>query len=137
MKPWSYLAHGDVVETVGTVEDDTLDGESFGEILGGLCLASSSRTFRRAIQVEVVGADEGAVAPVRQRGDDEAWRIPEIFVGVGHHGVRQTNLDAHFAINCVAVVNSACQNSLWATVYNSTQRSQYLILNENSDGGTL
>ena len=53
----AYLPHGDVVETVGTVEDHTEDSDSFGQILGGLCLACPGWPFWRAVQVQVERSD--------------------------------------------------------------------------------
>jgi len=46
-------AHHLVVKTVGAVEDDTLLGQWFGKILGGLCLPSASWTSRRSSKVEL------------------------------------------------------------------------------------
>ncbi len=74
MKPtlglWSVqyleeLAHSLVVKTITAVEDDTLDGECLGQILGGLCFASTGRASRCATQVHVNCPYQSAVTPVR------------------------------------------------------------------------
>ncbi len=69
---WSvqYLeefAHSLVVQTITAVENNTLDGQCLGQILGGLCLTSTSRASRSATQVHVDCSYEGAVTPVRNR----------------------------------------------------------------------
>lgn len=52
-----YLAHGQVIQTIRTVEDHTLDSQSFGQILGGLSLSCSCWTFRCTTQVQVKSTD--------------------------------------------------------------------------------
>ncbi|KAA6429076.1 MAG: hypothetical protein FRX49_01186 [Trebouxia sp. A1-2] len=46
------LAHGDVVQAITAVEDHALLGKGFGQVLGGLSLASASRAGWGAPQVE-------------------------------------------------------------------------------------
>ena len=59
------LAHSLVVKAITAVEDDTLDGQRLGQILGGLCLTSTGRASRCATQVHVNRSNQGAVTPVR------------------------------------------------------------------------
>lgn len=42
------LAHSLVVKAIAAVEDNTLDGQCLGQILGGLCLTSTGRASRCA-----------------------------------------------------------------------------------------
>ncbi len=65
------LAHGNVVKAVTAVEDHTLLGQSFGQVLGGFSLACASWTSRGAPQVQVHGRHEGDVAAVCQWGDNQ------------------------------------------------------------------
>lgn len=39
------LSEGNVIETIGTVEHDTLFGDGFRQVLGGLRLTRAGRTF--------------------------------------------------------------------------------------------
>ena len=65
------LAHGDVVQAITAVEDHALLGKGFGQVLGGLSLASASRAGWGAPQVEVHGRHQGDVAPVCERCDHQ------------------------------------------------------------------
>ena len=58
------LAHGLVVQAITAVEDHALDGQSLGQVLGGLCLACAGRAGWRSTQVHVNSPNQGAVAPV-------------------------------------------------------------------------
>ncbi|KAH3750212.1 hypothetical protein DPMN_184731 [Dreissena polymorpha] len=50
---------GDVIQTVGAVEDDALLGNGLGEILGGLSLTGSCRALRGATQMQLQGTKQG------------------------------------------------------------------------------
>ncbi len=76
------FTQGNVIKTIGTVEDNTLLGHGLGKILCGFRLASSCGTLRGASQVEMQGAEEGSVTTIRQGGDDKTWCISEVLVAV-------------------------------------------------------
>ena len=61
-----------VVETIGAVEDHTLAGQGFGEILYGFGLSRTGGTLRRTTIVKVNGTAKCPVAAISERGDDEA-----------------------------------------------------------------
>ena len=52
------LSEGDVIQTVGAVEDHALLGDGLGQILGGLGLASSGRTLRGTSKMKMEGAKQ-------------------------------------------------------------------------------
>jgi len=52
-----YLPHGEVVQTVGAVEDHTLHGQSLGQILGGLGFPGAGWTLGSAAQTQVKSPD--------------------------------------------------------------------------------
>ncbi len=58
------LAHSLVVKAITAVEDDTLDGQCLGQILGGLCLTSTGRAGRCATQVHMDCSYQSTVTPV-------------------------------------------------------------------------
>ena len=55
--------HGQVVQAVTAIEDDTLHGHGLGEILGSLSLAGAGRAFWGAPKVQVQRPHESAVTP--------------------------------------------------------------------------
>eukprot|EP00964_Phaeocystis_antarctica_P055483 scaffold32640_cov63-Phaeocystis_antarctica.AAC.1 len=81
-EPLEELAHGDVIEAVGAVEDDALLGERLGEVLGRLGLARAGGALGRAAEHELDGAHERAVAAVGERRDDEPEGVAEVLVAV-------------------------------------------------------
>lgn len=66
------FAHGFVVKTITAVENDTLDGECFGEVLGGLGLACSSRPSWGPSQVHMNGTNQGTVTPAASTAAESA-----------------------------------------------------------------
>lgn len=66
-----YLAHGNVVETIGAVEDDTLYSEGFGQILRCFRLACTSWTFGGSVEIEVKCTHQRTIATIGQRSDDQ------------------------------------------------------------------
>ena len=52
------------VHALSTVGDNTQETESFGQILGGLCLACTSRTSRGTTKLHGQGLGEGQVDSV-------------------------------------------------------------------------
>ena len=72
------LAHGLVVKAVAAVEDDTLDGQGLGEVLGGLCLAGTSWAGRGAPQVHVDCSYQGTVTPASH---DPVGHMPSTVMG--------------------------------------------------------
>jgi hypothetical protein len=76
------LGHGEVVEAVGAVEDDALDGDGLGQVLHRLRLARASGPGRGSTVHQRHSAHERAVAAVRQRRDHEARRVAEVLVAV-------------------------------------------------------
>eukprot|EP00962_Isochrysis_galbana_P031293 scaffold10193_cov107-Isochrysis_galbana.AAC.3 len=77
-KALKELAHREVVEAIGAVENDALFGERLGQVFGRLRLAGSGRTLGRAAQVELQRAHERAVAAVGERGDHQPERVAQL-----------------------------------------------------------
>ena len=86
-QPLEELPHGQVVQAVRAVEDDALHGDRLGQVLGGLRLARPRGPLRRPAQVQVQGAHQRPVAPVRERGDDQPAAVPQVLVPVVDGGV--------------------------------------------------
>ena len=87
------LAHRQVVQAVGAVEDDALHGDRLGQVLRRLRLAGAGGPLGRAAQVQVQRAHERAVAAVRQRRDDQARAVAQVLVAVGDGGVDHAHHD--------------------------------------------
>lgn len=66
-----YLAHGNVVETIGAVEDNTLYSEGFCQILRSFRLACTSRTFGGSVEIEVKCTHQRTIATIGQRSNDQ------------------------------------------------------------------
>ena len=68
----THLPHSEVVQSIGAVEDHTLDGQCLGQVLHSLCLSCPCGSLGRSVEVEVEGTNQCAVAAVSQRGDDKS-----------------------------------------------------------------
>ena len=66
------LAHHLVVELVGAVEDDALDGDALGEVLGRLGLARACGARGRRAELDMQAARDGEPAAVGKRRNHEA-----------------------------------------------------------------
>lgn len=88
----THLAHGDVVQTIGTVEDHALHSDRLRQVLRGLRLASPGRSLRRTVQVQMVSANQRPIATIRERGDDQAARVTEVLVRVANGRVGESDL---------------------------------------------
>jgi hypothetical protein len=76
------LSEGNVVKTVGTIEDDTLFGNSFSQILCGLCLACSSRTLRGTSEMQMQRTEQSTVATIGQRRNHQTSGVAQILVTI-------------------------------------------------------
>lgn len=52
------LSQSEVIQTIGTVEDDALFGNGFGQIFGRLCLACPGRPLWSSTKMKVKGTGE-------------------------------------------------------------------------------
>ena len=98
------LAHGLVVELVGAVEDDAVDGGGLAEVLDGLGLAGARGTLRRAPVEHLVAAHQRAVTPVRQRRDHQPRRVAQVLESVQLHRVDALHLNLDRPLALLVVV---------------------------------
>ena len=81
------LCHREVIQPVGAVENHALHRDRLGEVLRGLRLARTRGSLGRSSHVQVNRPHQSAVAPVRQRRDDQPRRVTEVLVAVPHRRV--------------------------------------------------
>eukprot|EP00962_Isochrysis_galbana_P010416 scaffold2872_cov112-Isochrysis_galbana.AAC.17 len=93
-EPLEELGHGDVIEAVGAIHHNALDGHRLAQILGRLRLAGAGWALGRAAEVELQRPHERAVAAVRQRGDDQAALHTHVLVPVEELGRDHAYTDA-------------------------------------------
>ena len=86
------LPHRLIVQAVRAVEHDALNRDSLGEVLRGLRLTRTRGSRGCPPEVQVNGAHQGAVAPVRQRRDDQSRRVTEVLKAVLRFSVDHANL---------------------------------------------
>ena len=67
--------HGFVVETVGAVEDNTLNCKGFGKILGGLGFSGTCRPSRCTTKLQMFGTGQGNIALVSQWSNDKSGSV--------------------------------------------------------------
>ena len=99
------LSHGNVVQAIRTVEDNTLHSNRLGQVFGRLRLPGASRALRGAVQVEMEGTDQRAIATIGKRGDDQPTGVTQVFVAVVDCGISDAN--QHFCI--LPVITHLCQ----------------------------
>mmetsp|Transcript_13243 Transcript_13243/g.37392 ORF Transcript_13243/g.37392 Transcript_13243/m.37392 type:complete len:381 (+) Transcript_13243:7435-8577(+) len=85
------LPHREVVQAVGAVEDDALDGHRLGQVLGGLRLAGAGGAGRGAPEVKVDGTQQSSVAAVCEGCDDQPAAVPEVLVAVPALGIEHAD----------------------------------------------
>jgi hypothetical protein len=79
-------AHHVHIETIGAVENHTLDGKGFSQILCRFGLTGTGGSSRIASEVKVECAGQRHVALIRERCDNETWSISKILVGIPEAG---------------------------------------------------
>jgi len=72
----------EMVHTIGAVEDNTVLGQGFGKILGGLCLSSSCRTSGSTTEVKLQSSHKSHIAFISERGDHKTAGVAEVLVTV-------------------------------------------------------
>jgi hypothetical protein len=77
------LAHHEVGNLIGTVEDDALDGDGLGEILGRLCLASTGWPSGVRTQLDMKGVRDGDPTPICKWSNDQSRCGTHVLVTVG------------------------------------------------------
>lgn len=71
-----------MIHTIGAVKHDTVLGQGFGEILGGLGLSGTSRSGGGSSQIKLKGSHERHVALICEGCDNETTIVTEILVTV-------------------------------------------------------
>eukprot|EP00965_Chrysotila_dentata_P026049 863782-Pleurochrysis_carterae.AAC.1 len=97
-QPLEELGHRQVVEAVRAVHDHGLARHRLAQVLGRLGLARTSRTLRRAAQIQLQRTHERTVAPVGQRRDDEPALQPNVLVAVGQPRRDHAHVEPLFAL---------------------------------------
>lgn len=83
--------HHLVINLIGTVVDDTKDGNSFSQILGRLSLTGSGRARWVCTELDMKGTSNGNPALVSQGGNDETGTGTHVLVTVIKHGLNLAN----------------------------------------------
>ena len=94
----TYLPHGNVIQAIWTVEHHTPNCEGFGQIFDCFCLACSGRALQSTVQMQMISADQSAVAAVSQRRDDQPRTVTQIFISIIDCGTEDADLDTIFQI---------------------------------------
>lgn len=80
-----------IVHTIGAIEDHTLLGESFSQILGSLCLSCSCWSCRCTSQIKLKSSHKSHVAFICEGGNNESESITQVFVTVRKVGLNTFN----------------------------------------------
>ncbi len=76
------FTHGLVIKTVWAIEDDTLSGKCFGEILDSLGFSCTSGSFRSTTIIQVKSTAERSIASVSKWRDNKPGAITKILIVV-------------------------------------------------------
>jgi len=121
-KTLEEFTHGLVIETIGTVEDDTLFRKCLRQILGCFCFTGSGRSLGCTTKVEFQRTHQCTVTAISKGSNNQTSRIAQVLVTVTI--LRIDQVDKHLVLGFMVDVVTQLRQPLEVICLVDANRSQ-------------